>query len=329
MNERENALLAYRHKKTQWMPLSYDCLQHIGHASGNENGLVSEDHRDVFGVKWVVKGDPTPDPNEPVMLEDIEEWRDIVKFPNPKEWNWTAIREAELSGYSGEKVLIWFSEQGMFDRLTVLGGFENALCWLLTDPEETSALMGRIADYKIELIECVGKYIKPDVFMYTDDLASSSGLFMSPEVYREVIKPHHIRIIAAIRKAGMIPEQHTCGKCEDIIPDYVEMGIESFFPAQTLNDLKGIQEKFGDRLTIVGGYDSQGAPGRIDAPAEVVAAEARRVIDDFGERGGFISMPMIMDGTVNWTIYEPSHRQKIYRDEFRRYSSEVFEKIEN
>lgn len=319
MTERENALIAFRHGKPQWTPLTYDAVQEVGFIGGNECGLGSPDSRDVFGVKWVIVRDPTPDPNEPLMLEEIEDWRDVIKFPEPHTWDWEKIRENELANYDSNKVLIWFSEQGLFDRLTTFGGFENALCWLVSDPEECAELMEKIADYKIELIECVAQYIKPDVFMYTDDVATERGLFMSPDTYRKVIKPAHARIIEAIRKTDMIAEQHTCGKCDQIIDDYVEMGVESLFPAQVVNDLKGIQQKYGDRLTLRGGFNSQGAPGRVDAPDEVVQAEARRILDDYAEVGGFIAMPMIMDGTLNWSVYEPSHRQKVFRDEFYSY----------
>lgn len=319
LTERENALRVYRHEKAQWTPLCWDAVQEIGFMGGNESGEGSPDQKDIYGVQWKIIKDPTPDPNVPHMLEEIEDWREVIKFPKPKEWDWEAIKEKELANYKGDKVLIWFSEQGLFDRLTTFGGFENALCWLVTDPEECLALMQRLADVKIELVECVARYIKPDVFMYTDDVATEKGLFMSPDTYRSVIKPAQARILKAIKENGMIVEQHTCGKCDDIMGDYVEMGAESFFPAQVVNDLQGIQKKYGDRLIIRGGFDSQGAPGKIDASDEVIKAEARRMIDDYSSNGSFIAMPVIMDGTVNWSVYEPTHRQKVFRDEFYRY----------
>ncbi|MDO4616924.1 MAG: uroporphyrinogen decarboxylase family protein [Lachnospiraceae bacterium] len=319
MTERENALLVLQHKKPEWTPLSFDCLHHIGFAGGNECGLVTEDHRDIFGVKWAIEKDPTPDPNEPFMLEEIEDWRDVVKFPEPKTWDWEKIREAELEGYDGEKVLVWFSEQGLFDRIQTLGGTTNALCWLLTDPEECYEFFSRMADFKVELVECVAKYIKPDMFMYTDDLATKNSLFISPDTYRSLIKPHQERIIRAIRENGMIAEQHCCGKCDTIMGDFVEIGVEAFFPAQAVNDIVKIQKDYGDKLTVIGGYDSQGDPGRPDCSDESIINEAHRIIDSYADNGSFICMPMIMDTKINWAMYEPSHRQRLFRDEFYSY----------
>ncbi|WP_286946025.1 uroporphyrinogen decarboxylase family protein [Acetobacterium sp. UBA5834] len=150
-----------------------------------------------------------------------------------------------------------------------------------------------VADYKIELIECVAKHYHPDVFCYTDDLAKADSLFMSPETYRQIIKPHHARIIEAIRKHDMIAEQHTCGKCDVIMDDYVEMGIQSFFPAQASNNLVGIQKKHGDKLVITGGFNSQGPAGFPDATAETLEAEALRMVEQYAVNGGYLCLPMI------------------------------------
>jgi len=317
ITERENALMAYHHKKPNWIPVMYDAIQYIGFVSGNECGQ-GEGNLDVFGAKWNADGLPTPDPTVPTLINDIKEWKEKLVFPRPKEWDWEAIAKFERSLCPEDKVMVWFSEQGIFDRLTTVLGFENALCALFTDPEECAAFAERVADYKIELIECVAKYVKPDVFMYPDDVATGTGLFMRPEVYRKVIKPAHARIIEAIRKTDMIAEQHTCGKCDDIIPDNVEMGVECFFPAQACNDIPGILEKYGDRLTVCGGFDSMAPAARPDATAEQMKEEAHRIIDSYGKYGSFCVVPVIMDNP-NWAIYHPSPNQKAFYEEFVEY----------
>lgn len=299
MTERENALLVYHHKKPEWTPVYMESTFVTGFWSNNECGLRGEKvsdtvAKDVFGVEWELShGSPMP-VNGKYILNDITDWRDI-SFPEPKSWDWKGMSEFELKDYDGTKLLTYFCEQGCFDRLTQLMGFENALVALLLEPEECSAFFARMADYKMEVIECVAKYYHPDVFCYTDDLAKADSLFMSPETYREIIKPHHTKIIQAIIDNGMIPEQHTCGKWDAIADDYVEMGIESVFPSQASNDLVGIQKKYGDRLVINGGFDSQGPAGREDATEETLREEARRMARSYAVNGGYICIPMIGD----------------------------------
>ena len=52
---------------------------------------------------------------------------------------------------------------GPFERLHMLMGFENALCALLTDPEEVEEFFNTYMEWKIKLMEKVIEYYKPDV----------------------------------------------------------------------------------------------------------------------------------------------------------------------
>jgi hypothetical protein len=218
----------------------------------------------------------------------------------------------------------------MFDRLVTLMGFEKALVSLFKNPEDCKDFFDAVADYKIQLAEYVARYMKPDVFMYTDDIAKNDGLFMSPDTYRSLLKPAQTRIIRAIKEFGMIPEQHTCGKCEAVLDDYDEIGIESFFPAQPSNDLVALKRKYGDRIVICGGFDTQGACAHIDAPDDIVRMEARRMVDNYGPGGGFIAAPLILsaeDSGTGGDVLSPS--QIVYLDEFDKYTDGYYSKPEN
>ena len=218
MTERENVLKVYRHEKPEWIPIWNEAFHVAGWAS-NERGVLGEEIRpgvklDCFGAEWIAAEGSTVPVTGHYVLEDITDWREVVKFPHPREYNWDMIRAMELDGYDGTKCLVYFCEEGLFDRLTTLMGFEEGMIALVTEPEECAAFFQRLTEYKIELIECAKKYIKPDVVMYTDDIAKSDSLFISPDCYREVIKPYHAQIIQAIKENGMIAEQHTCRRTE-------------------------------------------------------------------------------------------------------------------
>lgn len=322
MTERENVLLVYNHKKPQWTPIWFEAVQVVGFWSNNECGLRGERVRenvglDVFGVEWNLgHGSPMPVLGN-YMLEDICDWREVVKFPEPKTWDWEMLAAVELKDRDPNKALTYFCEQGLWDRLVQLMGFENAAMALLTDPEECEAFFARMTQYKIEVIECVAKYYKPDIFMYTDDIAKSDSLFMHPNTYRDLIKPYHAKIIQAIKDNGMIAEQHTCGKCDAVMDDYVEIGLDCFFPAQASNDIVAIQKKHGDKLCINGGFDSQGAAGYEDADEETTRAEARRMANEYAVNGGFIALPMIGDAMSPPTPSQ-AFRLMTFCDEFRK-----------
>ena len=143
---------------------------------------------------------------------------------------------------------------------------------------------------------------KPDAITYCDDLAAAQNLFMSPSVYRKVLKPHHKRIIDVIVSRNVVCIQHTCGRCEGIIDDYVEMGIQIWSSAQHMNDLTEIQKKYGKKLLIEGGFNSSGRAGCIDATVEEILTEAQRCLDAYAKTGNFILYPCIMNERGNGSI---------------------------
>jgi hypothetical protein len=122
---------------------------------------------------------------------------------------------------------------------------------------------------------------------------------MSPKVYREVIKPSHQRIIEAVTSRGVIFSQHTCGKCEELIGDYVEMGAKIWHSAQPMNDLEGILEKYQGQLIVEGGWDSSGPASYIGASVEKLIEEAKRCARVYGQKGNFILMPTLLTENGN------------------------------
>ncbi|MBR0131000.1 MAG: uroporphyrinogen-III decarboxylase [Firmicutes bacterium] len=297
MTQRENILKVYNHQKPEFTPIYMEAVHIAGIWSNNETGVRGEEVRpgvktDVFGTEWsMTHGAPVPMPGN-YVLDDICNWRNLV-FPDPYSWDWDYLASVELKDYDKTKALVYFCEQGCFDRLTQLLGFEKALMALVEEPDECYVFFQAMADYKIKVIECVAKHYHPDVFTYTDDIAQATSLFMRPDIYRELIKPAHARIIKAIRDHGMIAEQHTCGKWEAVAEDYVEIGVQSEFPGQSSNDLISIIKKYGDKIVINGGFDSQGPAGYRDATAEVMAEEAKRMAREYAVLGNYIALPMI------------------------------------
>ena len=336
MTERENCLIAFHHGIPEWIPIARDAINHLGFWAGNECGIRGESvasgiHLDIYGCKWdLCHGMPTPLEGDHLLtLDEIENWEEIICFPNPETWDWDTLAKEELAQYDPSKVMVYFCEQGCFDRLTTLMGFEEACMAMMEEPEICSEIFRKIADVKIKLIRCVKKHLKPDVFMYTDDIADARGLVMHPEVYRALLKPQQARIIAAIKENGMIAEQHTCGNCSAVLEDYVEIGVDAFFPAQACNNIPEIKRRFGNQLVICGGFDSQGPCGHADASRDIMLAEAKRVVEDCAKGGAFIFAPALLDQNSMMDEAMESPAGKALYEGFLEYGKNFYEKEEN
>lgn len=294
LTPKENYLMAaVEHKIPEYIPSGFRDTIAVGNSfEFFENGPFGGG-LDGFGVTWHTSqsGGGQPVPGGAPVLDDVTKWEDIVKFPNLDAYDWegqAAMQYASQDSNRDLKVVEYGAWNGQFLRLTHLMGFENALCAMLEEPEACNALLCAITEYKIGLVERVAKYFKPDIFTSFDDIATERGLFMSPNTYRKLIKPHHKKLNDAVKAYGMIPFMHTCGKCEDIIPDYIEIGTVAWSSAQPMNDIVSIQKKYGDKISIIGGFNTNGSAGLETATNEDIDAEVKRVIETYGPRGSFV-----------------------------------------
>jgi uroporphyrinogen decarboxylase len=112
-------------------------------------------------------------------------------------------------------------------------------------------------------------------------------MVMSPESWRDLIKPLMAEIFAVGRAHGLWVANHCCGALRPIIPDLVEIGLDVLNPVQAGcpgMDPFGLKREFGDRLSFMGGVDTQNLLPF--ASAAEVRRETERLISGMTAGGG-------------------------------------------
>ena len=113
---------------------------------------------------------------------------------------------------------------------------------------------------------------------------------ISPQMYRELLKPIHADFISFIRERTNAKILfHSDGDVVPLVEDFIEMGVDILNPIQTsagsMADLPALKKRFGKNIAFCGGIDSH----RIlpfGTPAEV-RDEVRRVMQILGPGGGY------------------------------------------
>lgn len=128
-----------------------------------------------------------------------------------------------------------------------------------------------------------------DILHFGDDIATQSGLLISPDAYRKWIKPRHAALIEAARKVNPdIPVQyHSDGRLTPLLNDLIEIGVTAINPCQPeCMDPAVIKQEFGDQLVLWGctGVQSVYACGS----KEDVLNEIRARMATVAPGGGFI-----------------------------------------
>ena len=328
MTERENFMLMMNGEKPEWIPCFYSSYDPVGSSLLNNQGEYMKGGKDMFGVEWICTPDTgyqaIADPRKH-LLEEMEGWQDVIHFPDVDEWDWETAAKNDLARTSGsEKVLCCFGMEGNFNRLESILGIENAMMAMIEEPEEVLEFFKAHTDWKCKTIEKLAKYYKPDIYVNGDDVCSSSGLMISPNMYNTFIKPFEMQIGETVTSLGIRCEHHVCGLCENIIPDIIETGATVWQTAQSMNDIPMLQKKYGRKLLIHGGWDSFGEHNFAGASEDSVRAEVRRCIDTYINDGFYALFPIVMGDPESEDI---KNRRAWVVDECQNYSAKVLKNI--
>ncbi len=223
-----------------------------------------------------IRNFPWPDPVDPARFVGLQE------------------QARHVAEDLGELVILGGLAAGFIELTAWTRGFARFYPDLVTNREWLTYLMDKIIDLKMAYWEValpmVGEYA--DVVQEADDLAGQFGLLISPEIYREVVKPRHKKIMDFIKaRTDAKIFFHSCGAVREIIPDMIDVGIDILNPVQVSAagmESAALKRDFGKDMTFWGGLvDTQGV--FTNGTQQQVRDEVRRRIDDLGPGGGFIA----------------------------------------
>ncbi|MCL2137545.1 MAG: veratrol--corrinoid protein metyltransferase [Coriobacteriia bacterium] len=303
LTEKENYMRVVNGEIPEWVPRTSFASPGFPPATGMAGPLgfggemITDDDgniigfRDRWGVEYVSTKETSnaalPVPNK-FILDDIRNWRDVIKAPEIPDLDWAEEAKKGLERFDRTQTAIYSGSSGYFLPLVNFMGFTEGLCAMIEEPDEVMALFEYMHEYYSKVNQIVRDFYRPDLFSLSDDIAAAGALFVSPEIYRQLVKPWHDADAKPFRDAGIPIAMHCCGLCEDIVPDWVEMGVRVWQPAQIQNDLLGIKETYKGVLALEGCFDSHGPANYPHAPEELVRQAVRDCIDTYAPGGGFI-----------------------------------------
>jgi uroporphyrinogen decarboxylase len=251
---------------------------------------------DEWGVTW--RRDPgvayfeiANSPLRNLKVTDLENypWPDLA---HPSRFEGLAEAARKLHEDTPYAV-VGLSGIATHEIIYVARGLDVWLTDLVADKEFAHALMRKVTDLTIAgvkaYLDAVGPYI--DVIITGDDVGTDTSLMMSPQTYREMIKPYHAEIMAAIKektKAKIF--FHSDGNVYRLIGDFIEVGVDLLNPVQVssgdMGDTARLKREFGKHLSFCGAIDTEHALP-LGTPEEV-RAEVRHRMKDLAPGGGYI-----------------------------------------
>ena len=189
-----------------------------------------------------------------------------------------------------------------FERAHAMQGLDTFLLNMILEPDFATTLLheitGRCKTLMGHFLRECGDLI--DIIKIGDDLGTQNGLMISPKMYRQLLKPFHADLISTIKEhTDAKIFFHTDGDVFDLIPDFIEIGIDILNPIQTsagrMSNLAELKKQYGRDMVFCGGIDTHHVLP--NATPDEVRQEVKRVMEILGPGGGYMlaSVHTIMD----------------------------------
>jgi uroporphyrinogen-III decarboxylase len=150
---------------------------------------------------------------------------------------------------------------GVFERLHYLQGMEQAMINLYEEPEASHELIDFITEYELSWAREMLDHLHPDAIFHHDDWGTGNSTFLSPEMFREFIKPAYAKIYKFYRDKGVqLIIHHSDSWAASLVPDMVDLGIDIWQGTMSTNNIPELIKNYGGKISFMGGLDS----GRLD-----------------------------------------------------------------
>ena len=226
-------------------------------------------------------------------LQNMSHPDELVDFPFPSfssdavEAAATRTKELQKAGFAVQGAM----SQTIFELAWAMYGMEHLMVAFAENPAFVHRLLDEITARKKDMAVCFAKG-GVDILRLGDDVGTQHGMMISPDRWREFLKPRLAEIIAAARNER--PElpifYHSDGDIREIIDELIEIGVTILNPVQPeCMDPFEIKQRYGDRLTLWGTIGTQSLLP-FGTPAQI-----RRTVRDYirilGADGGYVIGP--------------------------------------
>jgi uroporphyrinogen decarboxylase len=225
-------------------------------------------------------------------LESVGDRKTIDEYPAPtlrpedilsfqKDVEYIRSRGKMCAAYSGS-----FYEWSYYLR-----GRERIYFDYHDNPGLVDLLVEKVAGFTARLTE---KNIEcgVDILCFYDDLGDQKSLQISPSTFRRFYKPLYKRIWGSIKERfpGRYIFLHACGNVAELIPDFIECGLDILHPIQPeAMDIFQLAREYSDRLVFWGTMSNQKTLS-LGTEREIYE-EVRNRVDEIGKYGNLILGP--------------------------------------
>ncbi|MBT5875906.1 MAG: hypothetical protein HOH43_20940 [Candidatus Latescibacteria bacterium] len=200
------------------------------------------------------------------------------------------IAESTLATYQTARErdqYVIYSGHACFHPTWAKIGMEQELMAMVERPDFITDLFTAQTQLMIDIYEGMCRMgMEFDAAWFFDDLGWTAAPLISPEMYRELVFPHHKRLCDYFGDRNLKTILHSDGNIGPLIPHFLDAGFAALHPleAKAGLDVRTLKEPYGDRLVFFGNIDAR----RLSGTREQIEEEIGTKISAAKEGGGYI-----------------------------------------
>ncbi len=245
----------------------------------NSYSGVRKNHRDFSTTPMIVD----------YPCKNREDWEKIKPrlTPSDRRVDWVSGLQSFNREHSRGRFITYNAVVG-YDKILNYVAMPRLLRAVIQEPEWVKDMYQTDEKLAINMCDIMlkGGFKFDGAFLYCD-LGYRGGPFFSPKHYEDQMHPIFKELCTYFHSHGMLVLLHCCGKVKDLIPYLIEEGIDCLQPLEVKSgmDLIELKEKYGDKISFMGGIDVRLMS--LDDP-KPIEKEIREKVSVAKEGGGYI-----------------------------------------
>ena len=264
-----------------------------------------------WNPEWGVMGAPGATAHFQEMLHPMGGFtsaEQVESYPWPDflaSYRWEGAAKTAQAFKERDLVCAAFMEMTIFEIAWYLRGMDLFMEDLICGEKIAIALLDRLTEIRIGMARHYAR-AGVDILMLGDDVATQLDMMISPELWRDTMKPRLADVIRAAKEVNpdILIFYHGDGNMERILPELIEIGVEVLNPVQPecMEPIK-MKKRYGDSLAFWGCIGTQ-TTMPFGTPDEVKQT-VKDLIKTVGKGGGlFLAPTHVLEPDVPWENVE-------------------------
>lgn len=187
------------------------------------------------------------------VITSIKDFEEYV-FPEINEIDYKRFEDAAKNLPDGMGIVGQYGD--IFTMTWEMMGFENFSLALFEDDELIKLINDKVGQIVLSMFENMSQIDEVKALWYSDDIAYTNGLMVSPDTLDKYFFPWLTKICEIAKSVDKPLIFHSDGILFEVMEKIINSGVNALHPIEPkAMNIVEVKKRFGDRISLIGNID--------------------------------------------------------------------------